>query len=98
MPEQILLGHPRQMTLFVRATKDASFGVGVAWKERDGWKTKAASLGKHLTEADAALSEINTVVKDDKETIRHLILSYIRWTDERRELCETVGEGSGDVP
>lgn len=34
---------------------------------------------------------------NDEETIRHLILSCPRWTDERRELCETVGARSGEV-
>jgi hypothetical protein len=34
----------------------------------------------------------------DEETIRHLLLSCPRWTDERRELRQTVGERSGDVP
>ena len=33
----------------------------------------------------------------DKETIRHLILSYPRWTDERRKLRETVCAISGDL-
>ena len=33
-----------------------------------------------------------------EETIRHLILSCPRWTDERRELRETVGDRSRDVP
>jgi hypothetical protein len=55
VPGRILPDNPQQMTLFVRAAKDASFGIGAAWKERNGWKTKAVSLGKHLTEADAAL-------------------------------------------
>jgi ribonuclease HI len=36
--------------------------------------------------------------RDDKETIRHLILSCLRWTVERRELRKTVGARSGDVP
>jgi hypothetical protein len=35
---------------------------------------------------------------NDEETIRHLILLYPRWTDARRELRETVGERSRDVP
>jgi hypothetical protein len=64
MAERMLPNHPQQMTLFVRATKDASFGVGAAWKERNGRKTKAASLGKHLTEVDAALFGIGMVGKD----------------------------------
>jgi hypothetical protein len=59
IPGRMLPDNPQQMTLFVRAAKDASFGVGAAWKERNCWKTKAASLGKHLTEADAALFGIS---------------------------------------
>jgi hypothetical protein len=53
------------MTLFVRTTKNTSFGVGAAWKERDGWKTKAASLGKHLAETDAALFGITMLLKSN---------------------------------
>jgi hypothetical protein len=34
----------------------------------------------------------------DEETFRHLLLSCPRWTDERGELRQTVGDGSGDVP
>jgi len=34
----------------------------------------------------------------DEETIRHLLLSCPRWTDERRKLRRTVGDRSGDVP
>jgi hypothetical protein len=59
MPERMLPNHPQQTRLFMRATKDASFSVGAVWKERNGWKTKAASLGKHLTEVDAALFGIS---------------------------------------
>jgi hypothetical protein len=35
---------------------------------------------------------------NDEETIRHLILLYPRWTEERRELRETAGDRSRDVP
>jgi hypothetical protein len=45
--EGMLPNHPQQMKLFVRATKDVSFGVGAAWKEGNCCKTKAASLGRH---------------------------------------------------
>jgi hypothetical protein len=50
------------------------------------------------------LSRIGVVDKakcscgNDEETIRHLILSSPRKTDERRELRETVGDRSRDVP
>jgi hypothetical protein len=33
----------------------------------------------------------------DKKTIEYLILSYPRWTAERRELRAVVGDRSGDV-
>jgi hypothetical protein len=36
--------------------------------------------------------------REDEETIRHLILSCLRWKAERRELREAVGARSGDVP
>jgi hypothetical protein len=35
---------------------------------------------------------------NDEETIRHLLLSYSRWTDERGGLGEIVGHRSRDVP
>jgi hypothetical protein len=44
------------------------------------------------------VDEANCSFENDEETIIHLILSYPRWTDERRELRETVGDRSGDVP
>lgn len=34
---------------------------------------------------------------NDEEVIKQLILSCPRWTDERRQLCETVGDRSGDA-
>lgn len=63
VPERILPDHPRQLTIFVGATKDVSYGVGAAWRERREWKTKASSLGKYMTKADAALFAIGMVVK-----------------------------------
>jgi hypothetical protein len=48
----------------VSAAKDMSFGVGAAWRERHAWKTKASSLGKHITTADAALVAIGMTRKD----------------------------------
>ena len=50
--------------MFVGAKKDVSFGVGAAWKDSNGWKTKAASLGKFVTESEAVLSAIHMVAKD----------------------------------
>jgi hypothetical protein len=84
MPGRMLPNNPQQMTLFVRATKDASFGVGAAWKERNGWKTKSASLGKHLTKADAALFGISMVGKD--------LLSNLSRTNHQR--AEIVTDSS----
>jgi hypothetical protein len=43
------------------------------------------------------VDEAKCSYRNDEETIRHLILSYPKWTDERRQLCETVGVRSGDV-
>ena len=63
MPERMLPDHPQQVTLFVGAKKDVSFGVGAAWKESNGWKTKAASLGKFVTESETVLSAIDMVAK-----------------------------------
>jgi len=63
-PLRMLPGHPRQTTLFVETAKDACFGVGVAWKARNGWKSKTMPLGKYLTEADAASFAIGTMLKD----------------------------------
>jgi hypothetical protein len=60
----MLPGHPGQTTIFVETAKDVCFGVGAAWKARDGWKSKAMPLGKYLTEADAASFTISTVLKD----------------------------------
>ena len=64
MPLRMLPGHPGQTTIFVETAKDVCFGVGVAWKVRDGWKSKAMPLGKYLTEADAASFLISTVLRD----------------------------------
>jgi hypothetical protein len=64
LPLRMLPGHPRQTTLFVEIAKDVCFGAGAAWKARDGWKSKAMPLGKHLTEVDAASFAISTVLKD----------------------------------
>jgi ribonuclease HI len=79
MPGRMLPDNPQQMTLFVRATKDASFGVGAAWKERNGWKTKSASLGKHLTEVDAALFGTGMAGKD-------LLSNLLRTNHQRAEI------------
>lgn len=40
MPARMLPQSPQQLTLLVSAVKDASYGVGAAWKERFVWKTK----------------------------------------------------------
>jgi hypothetical protein len=64
MPVRMLPDHPLQTTLFVELAKDVSVGVGAAWKERDGWKTRTASLGKCLTGTDATAFAIGMVLKD----------------------------------
>lgn len=63
MPERMLRDHSRQLTIFVSATKDVGYGAAAAWRERREWKTKASSLGKYMTTADAALFAISMVVK-----------------------------------
>jgi hypothetical protein len=63
MPEKMSPENFQQLTLSIIAVKDISFGVGAAWMERSGWKTKAWSLGKFLTESDAVLFGINMVTK-----------------------------------
>jgi hypothetical protein len=64
MPMRMLPEYPLQTTLFVELARDVSVGVGAAWKERDGWKTRVASLGKYLTETDAAAFAIGMVLKN----------------------------------
>lgn len=56
--------NPQQVTSFIIAVKDISFGVGVAWMEGSGWQTKAWSFGKYLTESDAVSFGINMVTKN----------------------------------
>jgi hypothetical protein len=41
-----------------------SLGIGVAWRERYACKTKASSLGKHITAADTALFARGMAMKD----------------------------------
>jgi hypothetical protein len=44
------------------------------------------------------LDEAKCSYGKNEKMIRQLIISCPRWTDERRELRETVGERSRDVP
>lgn len=64
MPVRMLPGYPQQTTLFVETAKDVSAGIGAAWKERDGWKTQALSLGKYLTDVNAATFAIGMTLRD----------------------------------
>jgi hypothetical protein len=79
MPERMLPDHPGQMTLFISAKKEVSFGVAAAWKERNGWRPKAVPLGKYLTESDAALFAISMVTDD-------LLLVLLRTDHQRAEI------------
>jgi hypothetical protein len=63
MPVRMLPNHPQQITVFVEVAKDVGFGVGAAWKERDGWKSRAMPLGRYLTEADAASFAISMALE-----------------------------------
>jgi hypothetical protein len=49
--------------VFVEVAKDVGFGVGAAWKERDGWKSRATPLRRYLTEVDAASFAINMALE-----------------------------------
>ena len=49
--------------MFVEVAKDVSFGVGAAWKERDGWKSRATLLGRYLTEIDATSFAISIALE-----------------------------------
>ena len=63
-PQRMQPDNPQQLTLFVSTTKDATFGLGLAWKEQYAWKTKTSPLGNHITTADAALFAIGMGVKN----------------------------------
>jgi hypothetical protein len=52
----------------------------------------------HYLSRTVVVDEAKYSCGNDEETTRNLILSCLRWTDERRELCEAVGARSGDVP
>jgi hypothetical protein len=75
MPGRMLPNNSQQLTVFVSAAKDTSFGVAAAWKEHSGWKTKAWSLGKYLMETDAVAFVIDMVVKS--------LLSMLEETNHR---------------
>lgn len=63
LPVRMLPDHPQQTTVFVEVAKDVGFGVGAAWKGRDGWKSRATPLGRHLTETDAASFAISMALE-----------------------------------
>ena len=63
LPVRMLPNHPQQTTVFVEVAKDVGFGVGAAWKERDGWKSRAMPLGRYLTETDAASFAISMALE-----------------------------------
>lgn len=58
-PQRMQPDNPQQLTPFVSTTKDATFGLGLAWKEQYAWKTKTSSLGNHIATADAVLFGIS---------------------------------------
>lgn len=63
LPVRMLPNHPQRMTMFVEVAKDVGSGVGAAWKERDGWKSRVTPLGKYLTEIDAASFGISMALR-----------------------------------
>lgn len=80
----MLLGHPRQTTLFVETAKDSGYDVETAWKARDGRKSNAMSLGKCLTQVHAASFVIGTVLKN--------LLAILSWTYHRKAGIVTGSE------
>jgi hypothetical protein len=59
-------------------------------------RTRYYRLNKYLSRV-GIVDEAECSYGSDKETIKHLILSYLRWTAERRELRTAVGDRSGDI-
>lgn len=64
MPQRMQPDNPQRLTLFVSTAKDASFGLGVAWREQYAWTTNMSSLGNHITTADAVLFAVGMDVKN----------------------------------
>jgi hypothetical protein len=60
-------------------------------------RTGHCRLDQYLSRT-GVVDEARCSCEHDEETIRHLLLSCPRWTDERRELRQTVCDRSGDVP
>jgi hypothetical protein len=60
-------------------------------------RTGHCSLNRYLSRTGVA-DEARCSCGYDEETIRHLLLSCPKWTDERKELRQAVGDRSGDVP
>jgi ribonuclease HI len=60
-------------------------------------RTGHCRLNQYLSRI-GLVNEAKCSCGNDEETIKHLILSYSRYTEERRELREAVGARSGDVP
>jgi hypothetical protein len=69
MPRRMQPDHSHQLTLFVSADQDVSFGAGAAWKEQGVWETRVSSLGKHITTADATLFAIGMVMENLTSTL-----------------------------
>jgi hypothetical protein len=63
LPVRMLPNHPQQTRVFVEVAKDVGFGVGAAWKERDGWKSRATPLGRYLSDVDAASFAISMALE-----------------------------------
>lgn len=85
----MLPGNPTQTTVFVEGAKDVCFGAEAAWKERDGWKSKAIPLGKYLTDNDAIIFAIDMVLWDLPQTLsktNHLTAEVV--TKSRPALAE----------
>jgi hypothetical protein len=79
---KMFLDNSQQLTVFVNVARDTSFGVGAAWKEHSGWKTKAWSLCKYLTKTDAVSFGVDMVVES--------LLSMLEETDHRYAVITSI--------
>lgn len=84
MPQRMQPENPQQLTLFVSTDKDTNTGVGVVWRERNAWKTKVSSLGKHITTDDAALFAIGMAARDLISTLSRTNHNFAEIVTESR--------------
>lgn len=52
------------MIVRVEVAKDVNVGLGASWKDLDGLKSRAMSLGRYTTETDASISAIGMAFRE----------------------------------